>query len=499
MTLDVRVSATASWSPSTFAVNEASVEKAARERMLEVVVEVDGRPLSRWGCDGVVCATPTGSTAYNFSAGGPIVWPEVEALLHGADQRPRPLRPAAGRGAHSVLAIEVMARTDGAGRAVVRRPPHRRPAARRPHRGAPRRPARAAGPAARGAVHRPAGGQVRAAGRGLARRGRAASGRPHDRGATARARGDPDHLAGGHRLLHARARARPDRHHRRDRRRQDDDRHRAGAAARRPRRQRRGAHRRPAGPGRGRRRAPPGSPGSPPPSRRPAARSRTARVVLARNVSAEGRSRAFVGGASVPVATLAGVAEPLVAVHGQSDQHRLLQPRAQREALDRFGGDAARRPARRPTPACTDGSARSSAELDEVVATARERAREADLLRFGLGEVEAVVARAGRGRRRWPPRRPGWASPTPCAAPPSRPARPCPARTAPRRPGRRLRGPRLPGRACASTTPRPASSPTGSPRSPTCSPTSPPTSRPTPPASTPTPPGWPRSRSAGPR
>src|SRR5690349_12006146 len=62
------------------------------------------------------------------------------------------------------------------------------------------------------------------------------------------------------------------------------------------------------------------------------------RVVLARNVSAEGRSRAFVGGASVPVTTLAQVAEPLVAVHGQSDQHRLLQARAQREALDRFGG-----------------------------------------------------------------------------------------------------------------------------------------------------------------
>ena len=65
----------------TWALNEASVEKGARERMLVVVVEVDGRPLSRWGCDGVVAATPTGSTAYAFSAGGPIVWPRVEALL----------------------------------------------------------------------------------------------------------------------------------------------------------------------------------------------------------------------------------------------------------------------------------------------------------------------------------------------------------------------------------------------------------------------------------
>jgi NAD+ kinase len=65
----------------SWALNEVSVEKGARERMLEVLVDVDGRPLSRYGCDGVVCATPTGSTAYAFSAGGPVVWPEVEALL----------------------------------------------------------------------------------------------------------------------------------------------------------------------------------------------------------------------------------------------------------------------------------------------------------------------------------------------------------------------------------------------------------------------------------
>jgi len=58
-----------------------TVEKRERERMLELLVDVDGRSLSRYGCDGVVCATPTGSTAYAFSAGGPVVWPEVEALL----------------------------------------------------------------------------------------------------------------------------------------------------------------------------------------------------------------------------------------------------------------------------------------------------------------------------------------------------------------------------------------------------------------------------------
>jgi NAD+ kinase len=100
---------------STWALNEASVEKASRERMLEVVAEVDGRPLSRWGCDGVVCATPTGSTAYNFSAGGPVVWPGVEALLmvpisaHALFARPMVVAPT------SVLAVEVMASTHGYG------------------------------------------------------------------------------------------------------------------------------------------------------------------------------------------------------------------------------------------------------------------------------------------------------------------------------------------------------------------------------------------------
>ncbi len=118
------------------------------------------------------------------------------------------------------------------------------------------------------------------------------------------------------------------------------------------------------------------------------------RVLLARNVSAEGRSRAFVGGASVPVSQLAGVAEPLVAVHGQADQHRLLQPRAQREALDAFGGESI-------APLLADYRRlhaellETERELTEVVATARERAREADLLRFGLSEIEAIAPEAG--------------------------------------------------------------------------------------------------------
>ncbi|WP_418059239.1 NAD kinase [Pimelobacter simplex] len=115
LTLDVRAFVDGELVYATFAVNEASVEKAARERMLEVVVEVDSRPLSRWGCDGVVCATPTGSTAYNFSAGGPIVWPQVEALCivplsaHALFSRPMVVAPS------SVIAIEVLQGNQGSG------------------------------------------------------------------------------------------------------------------------------------------------------------------------------------------------------------------------------------------------------------------------------------------------------------------------------------------------------------------------------------------------
>lgn len=98
-----------------WALNEISVEKAARERMLELTIEIDGRPLSTWACDGVVIATPTGSTAYAFSAGGPVVWPDVEALLlvplsaHALFSRPLVLGP------DSVLAVEIIPNTEGSG------------------------------------------------------------------------------------------------------------------------------------------------------------------------------------------------------------------------------------------------------------------------------------------------------------------------------------------------------------------------------------------------
>ncbi len=81
MTLDVEVECDGQMLARSWALNEVAVEKGVRERMLEVMVDVDGRPLSRYGCDGVLVATPTGSTAYAFSAGGPVVWPDVQAIL----------------------------------------------------------------------------------------------------------------------------------------------------------------------------------------------------------------------------------------------------------------------------------------------------------------------------------------------------------------------------------------------------------------------------------
>lgn len=99
----------------SWALNEATVEKASRERMLEVVIEIDGRPLSSFGCDGVVVSTPTGSTAYNFSAGGPVMWPSVQAMAvvplsaHALFAEPLVIGPE-----HAV-AIEVLEHTNGTG------------------------------------------------------------------------------------------------------------------------------------------------------------------------------------------------------------------------------------------------------------------------------------------------------------------------------------------------------------------------------------------------
>jgi NAD+ kinase len=107
MTLDVAATVQGEVIAHTWALNEASVEKSSRERVLDVVVEVDARPVSAYGCDGVLCATPSGSTAYAFSAGGPVVWPDLDALLvvpsnaHALFARPFVVSP------NSVVAFEI--------------------------------------------------------------------------------------------------------------------------------------------------------------------------------------------------------------------------------------------------------------------------------------------------------------------------------------------------------------------------------------------------------
>ena len=115
MTVEVLATLNGSTLARTWALNEASVEKSRRERILDVVLEVDRRPVSGFGCDGVLCATPTGSTAYAFSAGGPLVWPDVDALVvvpsnaHALFARPLVVSP------DSVVAVE----TDPDGHAAV--------------------------------------------------------------------------------------------------------------------------------------------------------------------------------------------------------------------------------------------------------------------------------------------------------------------------------------------------------------------------------------------
>ncbi len=135
MSLDVTVTLDGAVVGRTWALNEASIEKRDRERMIEVVLEVDGRPVTEFGCDGVVLATPTGSTAYAFSAGGPVVWPEVEALLlvpicaHALFARPFVVAPT------SLLAVEVLGSQPGVlwcdGRRSIDLPPSSRVEVRR--------------------------------------------------------------------------------------------------------------------------------------------------------------------------------------------------------------------------------------------------------------------------------------------------------------------------------------------------------------------------------
>ena len=459
MTLDVTVRQNGTVIARTWALNEATVEKAARERMIEVVTEIDGRPLSRWGCDGVVCATPTGSTAYAFSAGGPVVWPEVEALLHGADQRARPVRRAAGdlapaRCWRSRCSAAPPSAQGVRGRALVRRAAQGRSAARRAvevRRGAePVRLARLpAGTTRRGGA--PFTDRLVAkfglpvtGWRGLAAAGRRSTGSAP--GITSTCHRDRSRAP---MLEEIRITA-------------------LGVIEDAVLELSPGSPWSPARPGPARpwwspawaccSAAAPTRPGSAPAPTGPRSRDGCAStppgtvarqvaeaggeldddggtLIVSRSVSAEGRSRAYAGGRSVPVSLLTYLADDLVAVHGQADQQQLLQPGRQRDALDRFAGRTGRARCRLPA-APTSGTGRSgpAGRADHAGPRAgpggrgpAPRARRDRAAGAGRGRGRGAARRGGAaGQRGRAARRGHQPRTTPCSA--TRPAGPTPAR-----------------------------------------------------------------------
>ena len=404
MTVDVTVRQNGTVLARTWALNEASVEKVARERMIEVIIEIDGRPLSRWGCDGVVCATPTGSTAYAFSAGGPVVWPEVEALLmvpisaHALFAGPLVISPSPCSPSRSSAGPPSASRsraccgaTGGAGWTCRPGPAPRcggaPPRCCWPGCAARTRPRQAARRSPTGwsrslACRSPAGGGARPP---------ATSNRSHalmleevrinalgviedavlelspgftvvtgETGAGKTMVVTGLGLMFGGRADPARVRPGSDRATVEGRLRID-------------------------------------------PAGRVAAQVADAggeldddgaTLIVSRSVSAEGRSRAYAGGHSVPVSLLTYLADDLVAVHGQADQQQLLRPGRQRESLDRFAGPALAAVAadyHRAYQRHRD----VQAELEELTGRARERAQEAEDLRRGLAEIERLEPVAG--------------------------------------------------------------------------------------------------------
>ena len=477
-----------------WALNEATVEKAARERMLEVVVEIDGRPLSRWGCDGVVWPPPPAPPPTPSPPGGPVVWPDVEALLlvpisaHALFARPLvvgPQLPPRRRGRSPARQGAGVLWCDG--RRAVDLPPGARIEV---HALAS---SRCGWPGCdTAAVHRPAGRQVRPPGRraGGARPApsRRADGRPMDRlGAVHRRRSASATSASSTRpcwsctpgltvvtgetgagktmvvtglglLLGGRGRRRLVR---------------AGA----DRAASRASSTSPAGHPRARA------------GRRGRRRGRATGWSSCRTVSAEGRSRAPSAAApprsacspSSPSTSSPCTARPTSSGCASADQQREVARPLRRRRRRRRRCAAYRRPARRARAG--RGRARAT-----CARRPRERAREADLLRFGLEQIEAVDPQPGedvelrveaerlghaddlRGRRRAPPTRRSPATTTAGRRSPRR-ARALAAASSRRR-----------GGAATTTRPWPAR-PTGSPSCGYLPPTSPPTWRPTSPTS----------------
>ena len=381
------------------------------------MVEVDGRPLSRWAGDGVVCATPTGSTAYAFSAGGPVVWPDLAALLlvplsaHALFARPLVVSPT------SVVAVTLLEGLRGDGHAVVRRAPHLR--ACRPAHGS--RYAAATSPVLLARLHEApfTDRLVRKFGlptsgwRGARRPGRVSRPRPMWEEIRLRRLGVIDDG-----VPHARSRLH--RRHRRDRRRQDHGRHRAGAAAGRPRRQRPGARRQRTGAGRGHRRAVRaarccrggrgggrrargrlGHPGAHAQRRRARPLARPPRWRVGARLGAR-RARRAAGDGARPVRA-APAAPPGRPARGARPVRR------------RAGGRPARRLPPRLPPA---GRAR---EPSWPTWSRASRSGPARSTRCGTGWTRSPRSRRSPARtRRCAARRTGWPTPSRCAPPPSR-------------------------------------------------------------------------------
>ena len=370
MTLDVVVRAEGEIIDRGWALNEASLEKGPRLGVLEAVLEVDGRPVSSFGCDGVLVATPTGSTAWAFSAGGPIVWPDLEAILvvpnnaHALFARPMVTSPDAS------IAIEVEA-TWSRRAGVLRRSPRDGGTCGRPAGGDPVRYTTEMGAAGQRPVHRPPGAQVPVAGHGVARAVVLSEIRIESLGAISTATAEFDRgltvltgetgtgktmvVTGLHLLGGARA---------------DATRVRSGAA-------------RAVVEGRfttselgedvtaqideildssGAERDDDGS------------------VIAARSVARDGPSRAYLGGRSVPAKSLGTFTTELLTLHGQNDQLRLMRPDEQRAALDRFVD--VEKQLKRYRKLREDWLA-ARRDLVDRTQRARELAQEADQLKFG--------------------------------------------------------------------------------------------------------------------
>src|SRR6185437_4662281 len=403
MTVEVTARLNGSTLARTWALNEASVEKSRRERLLDVVLEVDRRPVSGFGCDGVLCATPTGSTAYAFSAGGPVVWPDVDALVvvpsnaHALFAKPLVVSP------DSVVAVEVdphghpavlccdgrrtFALPAGARIEVVRGATpirlvrlHDRPftdrlvrkfelpvqgwRGPRPASSSVRNSVPAPTPTRESARVRAVITEMRIEGLGVIDEATLDL-HPGLTVVTGETGAGKTMVVTGLQLL-------------------------AGGRADVSRIWR-GADRATV---EGRFRLPSGSPAVALVDEVGARADEDGSLIASRTLTADGRSRAYLGGRSVPAGVLADLAQSMLAVHGQNDQLRLLRPGEQRALLDRFAGDpvsgqlAAYRRIREQWLGCC-------AELAARRNHSAELAAEADLLGQGLTEITAVDPQPG--------------------------------------------------------------------------------------------------------